>query len=65
VIWLMTGSLSEAQFKEKGIPAVPRRGIRPAPAQAAVNALNTFWCAMFSPILPMARHWLWRFTMAK
>jgi len=50
VIWLMTGSLSEAQFKDKTpAPAFPRRGGRPAPAQAVVNAPNTFWCAVFSP----------------
>src|SRR5207245_9210799 len=48
--WLMTGSLSEAQFKDKAAPAppFPRRG-RPVPVQPQANIPNTFWCAVFSP----------------
>src|SRR5207249_1119838 len=50
VIWLMTGSLSEAQFKDKAapVPPFPRRG-RPVPVQPQANIPNTFWCAVFSP----------------
>src|ERR1700720_4208658 len=50
VIWLMTGSLSEAQFKDKAEPVspFPRRG-RPVPVQPQASIPNTFWCAVFSP----------------
>src|SRR5262245_17145782 len=49
-IWLFTGSTTEAQFKEKAVPAVPRRGGPPVPAAPAGQSLpNTFWCAAFSP----------------
>src|SRR5207253_5066226 len=49
VIWLMTGSLSEAQFKDGPVPPFPRRPDRPVPVQPAVNSPNTFWCAVLSP----------------
>src|SRR5438128_2428320 len=47
--WLLMGSSSEAQFKEKAAPQFPRRPGRGVPAQPAGNAANTFWCAVFSP----------------
>src|SRR5713101_6902439 len=49
VIWLMTGSLSEAQFKDGPVPPFPRRPGRPVPVQPQANISNTFWCAVFSP----------------
>jgi WD40 repeat protein len=54
VIWITPGPLSEAQFKDKGVPAppplvIPQPGRPAAPAPPAANNANTFWCAVFSP----------------